>query len=60
MSPDDIAVVTGGASGLSLAAAKKFARLGMRVCIADVQNALLGIFVHWPTGRWSPDLPLPG
>ena len=36
MSPNQVAVVTGGASGLGLAAAKKFARLGMKVCIADL------------------------
>ena len=36
MSPGNVAVVTGGASGLGLAAAKKFARLGMKVCIADL------------------------
>jgi hypothetical protein len=29
-------VITGGASGIGLAAAMRFARLGMRVCIADV------------------------
>jgi NAD(P)-dependent dehydrogenase (short-subunit alcohol dehydrogenase family) len=31
-----VAVVTGGASGIGLAAAMKFARLGMKVCIADL------------------------
>jgi NAD(P)-dependent dehydrogenase (short-subunit alcohol dehydrogenase family) len=36
MSPNHVAVVTGGASGLGLAAAKTFARLGMKVCIADL------------------------
>src|ERR1700692_2991793 len=37
MSPDNVAVITGGASGIGLAAAMRFARLGMRVCIADVE-----------------------
>ena len=31
-----VAVVTGGASGIGLAAALKFARLGKKVCIADL------------------------
>ena len=31
-----VAVVTGGASGIGLAAARHLARLGMRVCIADL------------------------
>ena len=30
------AVVTGGAAGIGLAAAKRFAALGLRVCIADL------------------------
>lgn len=30
-----LAVVTGGASGIGLAAARRFADLGMRVCVAD-------------------------
>ena len=36
MAPNSVAVITGGASGIGLAAAVRFARLGMRVCIADV------------------------
>jgi len=36
MSPGHVAVITGGASGIGLAAAMRFARLGMKVCIADI------------------------
>lgn len=35
LSPGSVAVVTGGASGIGLAAARRFARLGLKVCIAD-------------------------
>lgn len=35
MSPDNVAVITGGAGGIGFAAAKRFARLGMKVCVAD-------------------------
>jgi NAD(P)-dependent dehydrogenase (short-subunit alcohol dehydrogenase family) len=38
MSPDHVAVITGGASGIGLAAAMRFARLGMKVCIADLDS----------------------
>jgi len=31
-----VAVVTGGAAGIGFAAAKRFAQLGLRVCIADL------------------------
>lgn len=34
--PDSVAVITGGAAGIGLAAAMRFARLGLRVCIADL------------------------
>jgi NAD(P)-dependent dehydrogenase (short-subunit alcohol dehydrogenase family) len=36
LSPGAVAVVTGGASGIGLAAAVRFARMGLRVCIADL------------------------
>jgi NAD(P)-dependent dehydrogenase (short-subunit alcohol dehydrogenase family) len=36
MSPGNVAVITGGASGIGLAAATHFSRLGMKVCIADI------------------------
>jgi len=36
LSADNVAVITGGASGIGLAAAMRFARLGMKVCIADI------------------------
>jgi NAD(P)-dependent dehydrogenase (short-subunit alcohol dehydrogenase family) len=37
LSPNHVAVITGGASGIGLAAAMRFAHLGMKVCIADVE-----------------------
>jgi NAD(P)-dependent dehydrogenase (short-subunit alcohol dehydrogenase family) len=36
MSPDNVAVITGGASGIGFAAAKRFATLGMKVAVADL------------------------
>ena len=36
LSPGRAAVITGGASGIGLAAAKRFAAMGMRVAIADI------------------------
>jgi NAD(P)-dependent dehydrogenase (short-subunit alcohol dehydrogenase family) len=41
LSPNNVAVITGGASGIGLAAAMRFARLGLRICIADVGAAKL-------------------
>ena len=38
---DNVAVITGGASGIGFAAAMAFARAGMKVCIADVDQARL-------------------
>jgi NAD(P)-dependent dehydrogenase (short-subunit alcohol dehydrogenase family) len=39
--PGSVAVITGGAAGIGLAAAKRFAQLGLRVCIADLGQARL-------------------
>lgn len=36
LSPDAVAVVTGGASGIGFAAAERFARMGLKVCVADL------------------------
>ena len=36
IAPNHVAVITGGASGIGLAAAMRFAGLGMKVCIADL------------------------
>jgi NAD(P)-dependent dehydrogenase (short-subunit alcohol dehydrogenase family) len=36
LSADNVAVITGGASGIGLAAAMRFAKLGMKTCIADI------------------------
>ena len=41
LAPGRVAVVTGAASGIGLAAAECFAGLGMRVCMADVNAAAL-------------------
>jgi NAD(P)-dependent dehydrogenase (short-subunit alcohol dehydrogenase family) len=39
LKPGAVAVVTGGASGIGLAAARRFAALGLNVCIADLGQA---------------------
>lgn len=36
LTPGNVAVITGGASGIGLAAATHYAGLGMKVCIADI------------------------
>ena len=41
LTPDAVAVITGGAAGIGLAAATHFARLGLRVCIADLGEGRL-------------------
>jgi NAD(P)-dependent dehydrogenase (short-subunit alcohol dehydrogenase family) len=36
--PDSVAVITGGASGIGLAAARRFAAMGFSVCVTDLQK----------------------
>jgi NAD(P)-dependent dehydrogenase (short-subunit alcohol dehydrogenase family) len=37
--PGAVAVVTGAASGIGLAAARRFAGFGLKVCLADYDGA---------------------
>lgn len=43
MQEGNVAVITGGANGIGLAAAKKYASFGMKVCIADRDQDALGV-----------------
>ncbi|MFT7218850.1 MAG: NAD(P)-dependent dehydrogenase (short-subunit alcohol dehydrogenase family) [Candidatus Azotimanducaceae bacterium] len=38
IAPNRVAVITGGASGIGLATAQKFAEKGMRICLADINE----------------------
>ncbi|MBA8878096.1 SDR family NAD(P)-dependent oxidoreductase [Phyllobacterium myrsinacearum] len=41
LTPSNVAVITGGASGIGLAAAIRFAAMGLKVCIADLPGERL-------------------
>lgn len=42
----NVAVITGGAAGIGLAAAQAFVRAGLRVCVADLGEARLAAAAH--------------
>lgn len=55
LTADSVAVITGGAAGIGLAIAKRFARLGLRVVIADLgadklARAVAAIAIKAPQG----------
>ena len=61
LKPGAVAIVTGGASGIGLAAATAFARLGLHVCIADrpgpgLDRAPPGMMTHPTDVRRPADL----
>ena len=41
LAPGNVAVITGGASGIGLAAAKRLASMGMKIVLADIGGARL-------------------
>lgn len=41
LAPGRVALITGGSSGIGLAAARRFASLGMKVCLADLASEKL-------------------
>jgi NAD(P)-dependent dehydrogenase (short-subunit alcohol dehydrogenase family) len=43
ITPDSVAVITCGAAGIGLAAATRFARLGLRICIVDLDGDRLSL-----------------
>ncbi len=61
LKPGAVAIVTGGASGIGMAAATAFARLGLQVCIADrpgpsLDQAPPGMMTHPTDVRRPADL----
>jgi NAD(P)-dependent dehydrogenase (short-subunit alcohol dehydrogenase family) len=53
---DSVAVVTGGASGIGLAAAREFGRRGMRVVLVDVRRGLLDAAAEAVRAEGAPEV----
>ena len=51
IAPGRVAVITGGASGIGLAAARKFAAAGMKIVLADLKGAALDQAADAVAGR---------
>ena len=56
LAPDAVAVVTGGAAGIGLAAARRFATHGMRVALVDTRAARLDKAALTLRGDGAPDV----
>ncbi|MGO4447786.1 SDR family NAD(P)-dependent oxidoreductase [Phyllobacterium sp. TAF24] len=53
--PSNVAVITGGASGIGLAAAIRFATMGLKVCIADLPGEKLDTALAKVREHGNPD-----